>query len=54
VQSAVRQGTYSGLLTGTVAFNSVGDRREANLYVMKLNGTKATLSTTVKVKAPAR
>ncbi|GAA5448414.1 branched-chain amino acid ABC transporter substrate-binding protein [Deinococcus depolymerans] len=53
VERAVRRGTYTGL-TGTVAFNSVGDRREAKLYVMKLSGSRATLSTTVKVQAPAR
>ncbi|MFT2722409.1 branched-chain amino acid ABC transporter substrate-binding protein [Deinococcus sp. A31D244] len=54
VETAVRSGTYSGLLSGTVAFNSVGDRRAANLYVMNVTSGKTKLSTTVSVKAPVK
>lgn len=53
VESAVRAGTYSGLLSGSVKFNAVGDRQSAKLYVMKLTGGKLSLSTSVNVQ-PAR
>lgn len=53
VEKAIRSGKYLGLLSGSVAFNSVGDRKEATLYVMKLTGGKAALSTTVAVR-PAK
>ena len=52
VESAVRSGTYKGLLTGEVKFNASGDRTSPKIYVEALkNGkrsTAATLNTTRK------
>ncbi|ALW89132.1 branched-chain amino acid ABC transporter substrate-binding protein [Deinococcus actinosclerus] len=53
VETAVRAGSYSGLLSGSVKFNAVGDRQSAKLYVMKLTGGKLSLSTSLTVQ-PAR
>lgn len=53
VESAIRRGSYgAGLLSGPVQFNSAGDRKAAKLYVIRVSGGKATLSTTVTVKPP--
>ncbi|GGR80663.1 branched-chain amino acid ABC transporter substrate-binding protein [Deinococcus sedimenti] len=49
VESAVRAGTYAGLLSGSVTFDARGDRQSAKLYVMKLTGGKVSLSTSVNV-----
>ncbi len=38
VESAIRKGTFTGLLSGTASFNSVGDRKAVTLYVMKVGG----------------
>lgn len=53
VETAIRKGSYSGLLSGNVTFNSAGDRKSAKLYVMKLTGGRASLNSTVEVK-PAK
>ncbi|ACO46413.1 branched-chain amino acid ABC transporter substrate-binding protein [Deinococcus deserti] len=52
VEQAVRKGTFKGLLSGTTSFNSVGDRKAATLYVMKVGDGKIRLSTSVPVKPP--
>ncbi|MPY65686.1 branched-chain amino acid ABC transporter substrate-binding protein [Deinococcus sp. SDU3-2] len=53
VESAIRKGTFTGLLSGNVSFNSVGDRRSATLYVMNVQGGKYQLSARLPVR-PAR
>ncbi|WP_019011161.1 branched-chain amino acid ABC transporter substrate-binding protein [Deinococcus aquatilis] len=50
VESAIRKGTFTGLLSGTASFNSVGDRKAATLYVMKVSGGQVKLSTVIPVK----
>ncbi|GGK15615.1 branched chain amino acid ABC transporter substrate-binding protein [Deinococcus malanensis] len=50
VERAVRKGTFSGLLSGKTSFNSVGDRKAATLYVMKVGDGKVKLSTSIAVK----
>ncbi len=50
VQTAIRKGTFTGLLSGTASFNSAGDRKAATLYVMKVGGGKVKLSTSIPVK----
>ncbi|WP_102126837.1 branched-chain amino acid ABC transporter substrate-binding protein [Deinococcus planocerae] len=50
VESAIRKGNFSGLLSGTASFNSVGDRKAATLYVMKVGGGQVKLSTSLPVK----
>lgn len=50
VESAIRKGSFTGLLSGNVSFNSVGDRRAATLYVMNVQGGKYKLSTSVPVR----
>jgi len=50
VESAIRKGSFSGLLSGNVSFNSVGDRKAATLYVMNVQGGKYKLATSVPVK----
>lgn len=50
VESSIRNGTYAGLLSGTVQFNSAGDRKAARLYVMNLDKGQFNLSTTLDVK----
>ncbi|MFC4637225.1 branched-chain amino acid ABC transporter substrate-binding protein [Deinococcus hohokamensis] len=50
VESAIRKGTFTGLLSGKASFNSVGDRQAATLYVMKVGGGQVKLSTTIAVK----
>ncbi len=49
VENSIRKGTYTGLLSGTVEFNNSGDRKVANLYVMKLDKGKFSLSDTLTV-----
>ncbi|ASN81300.1 MULTISPECIES: branched-chain amino acid ABC transporter substrate-binding protein [Deinococcus] len=53
VETAIRKGSFTGLLSGNVSFNSVGDRKAATLYVMNVTGGKYKLSTSVAVK-PAK
>ena len=53
VETAIRKGNFTGLLSGNVSFNSVGDRKAATLYVMNVTGGKYKLSTSVAVK-PAK
>lgn len=50
VEAAIRKGSYTGLLSGSVSFNSVGDRKAATLYVMNVQGGKYKLATSVPVK----
>ncbi|MBZ9713644.1 branched-chain amino acid ABC transporter substrate-binding protein [Deinococcus multiflagellatus] len=50
VESAIRKGNYTGLLSGNVSFNSVGDRKEASLYVMNVSGGAIRLKTITRVK----
>lgn len=53
VESAIRKGTFTGLLSGNVSFNSVGDRRAATLYVMNVQGGQYKLATSLPVR-PAK
>ncbi|WP_019585591.1 branched-chain amino acid ABC transporter substrate-binding protein [Deinococcus apachensis] len=53
VETAIRKGSFTGLLSGNVSFNSVGDRTAATLYVMNVQGGKYKLATRIPVK-PAR
>ncbi|MFC4636897.1 branched-chain amino acid ABC transporter substrate-binding protein [Deinococcus hohokamensis] len=53
VEGAIRKGTFVGLLSGTVNFNSVGDRKAGTLYVMNVTGGKYKLATSIPVK-PAK
>jgi branched-chain amino acid transport system substrate-binding protein len=50
VETAIRKGTFTGLLSGNVSFNSVGDRKAATLYVMNVDGGKYKLATSIPVK----
>ncbi|WP_216320397.1 branched-chain amino acid ABC transporter substrate-binding protein [Deinococcus aestuarii] len=50
VESAIRKGNFTGLLSGQASFNSVGDRKAATLYVMRVGGGQVKLSTTLPVK----
>ncbi|MFT2718498.1 branched-chain amino acid ABC transporter substrate-binding protein [Deinococcus sp. A31D244] len=52
VETAIRKGSFTGLLSGSVAFNSVGDRKAGTLYVMNVTAGKFKLSTSIPVKAP--
>ncbi|MBI0445270.1 branched-chain amino acid ABC transporter substrate-binding protein [Deinococcus sp. DB0503] len=52
VETAIRKGNFTGLLSGNVSFNSAGDRKSAKLYVIKLSGGRPTLNTTLTVKPP--
>ena len=53
VESAIRKGSFTGLLSGNVSFNSAGDRKAATLYVMNVTAGKFKLSTSIPVK-PAK
>ncbi|WP_309570527.1 branched-chain amino acid ABC transporter substrate-binding protein [Deinococcus sp.] len=53
VESAIRKGNYTGLLSGAVSFNSVGDRRAATMYVMNVTDGKYKLDSSINVK-PAK
>ncbi|MBZ9753362.1 ABC transporter substrate-binding protein, partial [Deinococcus sp. HMF7604] len=50
VETAIRKGSYTGLLSGKVTFNSVGDRKEASLYVMSITGGATRLKTIARVR----
>jgi branched-chain amino acid transport system substrate-binding protein len=50
VETAIRKGSFTGLLSGNVSFNSVGDRKSATLYVMNVQGGKTKLATSVPVR----
>ena len=49
VETAVRAGTYAGLLTGEVKFNAVGDRKLAKMYVISVREGKRGLASTLNV-----
>ena len=49
VESAVRAGTYTNLLTGEVKFNSVGDRKLAKMYVINVKDGKRVLASAMNV-----
>ncbi|PNY82664.1 branched-chain amino acid ABC transporter substrate-binding protein [Deinococcus koreensis] len=53
VETAIRKGNFTGLLSGNVSFNSVGDRRAATMYVVGVTGGKFKLNSSIAVK-PAR
>ena len=52
VETAMRKVRASGLLSGTVQFNSMGDRKAAKMYIMSINSGKFSLDSTLNVKAP--
>lgn len=52
VETAMRKVRATGLLSGTVQFNSMGDRKAAKMYIMSINSGKFTLNSTLNVKAP--
>ncbi|WP_188967889.1 branched-chain amino acid ABC transporter substrate-binding protein [Deinococcus aerolatus] len=52
VETAIRKGSFKGLLSGDVTFNSVGDRNQVTLYIMKVDGGKQSLSAQSTVKPP--
>lgn len=52
VETAMRKVRAIGLLSGTVQFNSVGDRKAAKMYIMNINSGKFNLDSTINVKAP--
>ena len=52
VESAMRKVDATGLLSGTVQFNSMGDRKAAKMYIMNIKGGKFVLDSTLDVKAP--
>ena len=52
VETAMRSVRATGLLSGTVQFNSMGDRKAAKMYIMNISGGKFTLDSTLNVKAP--
>ena len=52
VEAAIRKGSFTGLLSGNVTFNSVGDRKAAKMYIMNVDQGKYKLATTVNVTAP--
>ncbi|UBV44635.1 branched-chain amino acid ABC transporter substrate-binding protein (plasmid) [Deinococcus taeanensis] len=49
VEQAIRKGTVTGLISGTVSFNSLGDRREVKLYILQVAHKAFTLETTINV-----
>ena len=53
VETAIRKGSFTGLLSGNVSFNSVGDRKAGTLYVMSVQSGKYKLASSIPVK-PAR
>ncbi|BDP41575.1 branched chain amino acid ABC transporter substrate-binding protein [Deinococcus aetherius] len=53
VEAAIRKGNFTGLLSGNVSFNSVGDRKAATLYVMNVQDGKTKLAASVPVR-PAK
>jgi branched-chain amino acid transport system substrate-binding protein len=52
VETAIRKGTFKGLLSGDVTFNSVGDRNSVTLYIMKVQAGKQSLAAQSTVKPP--
>ncbi|WP_161883758.1 branched-chain amino acid ABC transporter substrate-binding protein [Deinococcus alpinitundrae] len=52
VETAMRKVRATGLLSGTVQFNSMGDRKAAKMYIMSINNGKFSLNSTLNVKAP--
>ncbi|GAA3994328.1 branched-chain amino acid ABC transporter substrate-binding protein [Deinococcus rubellus] len=51
VETAMRKVRATGLLSGTVQFNSMGDRKAAKMYIMSINNGKFTLDSTINVKS---
>lgn len=49
VESAIRKGKFTGLLTGDVSFNSMGDRQKATMYVMEVQKGKRNLKDKISV-----
>ena len=49
VETAVRGGTFKGLLTGDVKFNANGDRTAAKIYVEALKNGQRSTATTLNV-----
>ncbi|OLV16519.1 branched-chain amino acid ABC transporter substrate-binding protein [Deinococcus marmoris] len=54
VETAIRKGSFKGLLSGDVTFNSVGDRNSVTLYIMKVDAGKQSLSAQSTVKPPQK
>lgn len=54
VETAIRGVKATGLLSGTVQFNSMGDRQAAKMYIMNINDGKFKLDSTINVKAPVK
>ncbi|MBB6099287.1 branched-chain amino acid transport system substrate-binding protein [Deinobacterium chartae] len=53
VETAIRKVKATGLLSGNVEFNSVGDRKAAKMYIMSVgDNLKFKLAETIDVKAP--
>ncbi len=52
VETAIRKGSFKGLLSGDVTFNSVGDRNSVTLYIMKVQAGKQSLAAQSTVKPP--
>ena len=50
VEKAVRAGTYRGLMTGTVQFDRNGDRTDAQMYIVRVNGGKRSAAGTVNIR----
>ncbi|TSA85693.1 branched-chain amino acid ABC transporter substrate-binding protein [Deinococcus detaillensis] len=52
VETAMRKVRATGLLSGTVQFNSMGDRKAAKMYIMNISAGKFNLDSTINVKSP--
>ncbi|MFC3835105.1 MULTISPECIES: branched-chain amino acid ABC transporter substrate-binding protein [Deinococcus] len=50
VETAIRKGNFTGLLSGAVSFNSVGDRRAATMYVVGVTAGAFKLDSSINVK----
>ncbi|ANE43233.1 branched-chain amino acid ABC transporter substrate-binding protein [Deinococcus puniceus] len=50
VESAIRKGSFTGLLSGNVSFNSVGDRKAATMYILSIMDGKFKLANSIPVK----
>lgn len=54
VEKAIRKGKFTGLLSGNVSFNSVGDRTSATLFVMSVENGGFKLNSQLPVKPPIK
>lgn len=52
VETAIRRGTFTGLLTGNVSFNSVGDRSAATMYIISAEGGQFRSAGSAQVRPP--